>query len=215
MQADERFGMPRGRGAPPKQQRAIETRDALLKGAATVFSRVSYAEARLRDISEESGISEGALYFHYGTKNEIACAVLSAQQERMTAVLTEVLADTENALRKLSRLAHGLGQLIADDVVVQAGIRLAGQPNAEVAATAHEPYFEWVRIACALIKEGIADGSIRKDVDVDGAAEFINSLFVGSQMLSGFADSWKSLPRRLKALESFWIEVLEAPEGRG
>lgn len=207
--------MPGAGGAFPKQQRAIETREALLDGAAEVFSRMSYAEARLRDISEASGVSEGALYFHYGNKRDIATAVLSAQQERMSRVLTDVLTGTDNSLGKLTQLTKGLAELIARDVVVQGGIRLATQPNVEVAATAREPYFEWIKIARALIQQGVADRSIREDVDVDSAAEFINALFVGSQTLSGLADHWRSLPRRVEALQSFWISVLKPPEERG
>lgn len=186
-----------------KQQRAIVTRDAIVEGAAKVFARLAYAEARLRDISEESGISEGALYFHFGTKTEIAAAVLSAQQDRMTAVLTEVMDGPGTALDKLTSLARRLADLIATDVIVQGGIRLAGQPSAEPIEGAREPYFEWIRIGQTLIAAGIDDGSIRADTDVDSAAELVNALFVGSQMLAGLADSWTSLPRRIETLKPY------------
>lgn len=199
------------KSAALKQQRAVATRTALIEGAATVFARLPYAEARLRDISVESGISEGALYFHFGTKNEIAAAVLSAQQDRMTEALTKVMGEQSSALDKLASLATSLANLIANDVIVQGGIRLAGQPNAELIEGAREPYFEWIRIGQTLIREGIEDGSISPEIDVDSAAEFVNELFVGAQVLSGLADSWASLPRRINTLRPYLLRVFGAP----
>ncbi|MFT4211059.1 MAG: TetR/AcrR family transcriptional regulator [Microbacterium sp.] len=200
--------MSRSTRNPPRQERSIATREALLVGAAAVFARMSYAEARLRDISEESGISEGSLYFHFGNKNEIAAAVLNAQQERMSGVLTQVLGGPGDGLRKLRGVIGGLAELIATDVIVQAGIKLASQPTPELASAAHDPYVEWVRIARTLIGQGIDDGSISADLDVDATAEFLNAVFVGEQVLSEFADSWASLPSRIQRVEPFLLDAL-------
>lgn len=198
------------RAAALKQQRSIETRGALLEGAARVFARLSYSATRTRHIAAESGISEGALYFHFGPKVDIAKAVLAAQQERMTAVLAEVDELDATALDKLVALATQLADLIATDDVVQGGIRLADQTDQELAADAREPYSEWVRIARSLIVRGIADGSVRPDVDVDVAAEYFNSVFVGAQVLAGLSDAWASLPRRIERLAPLLVETLGA-----
>lgn len=196
------------KAAALKQQRSIETRGALLTGAARTFARLSYAEARQRDIAVESGMSEGSLYFHFGTKAEIADAVLAAQQERMTAVLTGLSTDDATALEKLTTLMRQLAALIAEDEVVQGGIRLSGQPSNDYSASAREPYFEWERTGATLINEGVADGSIRPDVDVVREAEHINAVFVGAQVLAGLEDNWKSLPRRIERLIPLVVKEL-------
>lgn len=183
-----------------KQQRSIDTREAILTGAARVFARVTYAEARYRDVAEESGASEGSLYFHFRSKADLAKAVLGEQQERMTAVLVRTEEEAGTGLSILLRLMHNLGELIARDEIVQAGIRLAGQPSSEVNSEASEPYVEWVRIARSLIERGVADGSIRDDTDIDLYAELFNTIFVGSQVMSGLEDQWVSLPARITRL---------------
>lgn len=189
-----------------KQQRSIDTRDAILVGAARVFARVTYAEARYRDVAEESGASEGALYFHFRSKADLAKAVLSVQQDRMTAVLVRTEAEAGTGLSILLRLMANLGELIASDEIVQAGIRLAGQPSSEVDTEASEPYVEWIRIARSLMERGVTDGSIRGDLDIELYAELFNAVFVGSQVLSGLEDQWASLPPRIKRL----VPALEA-----
>lgn len=193
-----------------KQQRSIDTREAILSGAARVFARVTYAESRYRDVALESGASEGALYFHFRSKADLARAVLAEQQERMTAVLVETEAEPGTGLDILLRLMVNLGNLIARDEIVQAGIRLAGQPSTEVTAEVSEPYVEWVRIARALIARGVEDQSIRSDADVDVYAEFFNTVFVGSQVLSGLEDHWASLPSRIKRFTPALEAVLSA-----
>lgn len=191
-----------------QQQRSIATRSALLAAAGRVFSKRSFAEARLRDISAEAGISQGSLYFHFGNKEDIAEAVLAAQQERMAVPLQEVLASDLSGLDKIVALSDGLSSIMATDTIVQGGVKLATQPGTGFEASAREPYFEWIQTARMLIELGIEDGSIDPGVDPQPAAEFVNQLFVGVQVLSEIDDAWKSMPDRMKAAQPFLLTVL-------
>ncbi|MGK9148989.1 TetR/AcrR family transcriptional regulator [Plantibacter flavus] len=201
----EELAVPAGRA---QQQRSIATRSALLEAAGRVFSKRSFAEARLRDISTEAGISQGSLYFHFGNKDDIAEAVLAAQQERMAGPLQEVLESDLSGLDKILALSDGLSAIMATDTIVQGGIKLATQPGTGFEASAREPYFEWIQTAKMLITLGIEDGSISPTVDADSAAEFVNQLFVGVQVLSELDDVWKSMPGRMKAAQPFIVAVL-------
>ena len=200
--------MPRSPRNPPQQQRAIETRTVLLLAAARVFSRMPYAEAKLKDISAESGISEGSLYFHFGNKSAIAAAVIESQQERMVSALTRVLGSSEDGLSRMLRANEALAELIATDVVVQGGIRLEDQQSVELQDLVRDPYFEWIRVARDLVEQGIEDGSVRSDIDPDDAAQFLNALFIGVQVLSGLDSAWASMPRRMKRLEPHILRVI-------
>lgn len=190
------------------QQRAAETRAALLEGAAKVFAQKTYAEARLKDIANASQVSEGALYFHFGNKDEIARAVLEAQQERMTEVLTRTLAQPGEGLEKVLEVFDGMSRLMAADAVVQGGIKLSTQPITGVENAAREPYFEWIRIARALLERGIEDGSVDPALDVALVAEFVNAVFVGSQVLSELEDSWASFPARARRFRPLLVQLL-------
>lgn len=190
------------------QGRSASTRVNLLDGAARVFSRLPYAEARLKDVADESGISPGSMYFHFGNKVDLARAILQLQQERMTAALAEVLQRQTSGLESLLAVSDRLGRLIASDVVVQAGIKLGLQPGTGLESDAKVPYFEWIEIAASLIRQGIEDGSIRPTVDAVVAAEYVNVVFVGAQVLSELEDSWASLPERLERMRPHLIGTL-------
>lgn len=195
------------RTARAMQERSIATRAELLDAAARVFSRMSYAEARLKDVSDESGISPGSMYFHFGNKVDIARAILEAQQERMTATLNAVLQDQATGLDAFFSVTDGLAELIATDVVVQAGIKLSMQPATGLESSAKAPYFEWIETAGSLIRRGIEDGSIEPTVDTTSAAEYSNVVFVGAQILSELEDSWKSFPDRLRRMRPYLLNV--------
>ena len=192
----------------PVQQRALQTREALLQGAARVFTRRSYPEARLKDIAHEAGTSEGSLHFHFGNKRDVAEAVLRAQQDRMNAVLVDVVERADDGLTKLLALIDGLAELISSDIVTQAGIKLSTQVAQDLPRDTRDPYFEWIGIAKSLIADGVDEGSIEIAVEVELVAEYSNVLFLGAQVLSDFEDAWSSLPRRVKALETFIVGAL-------
>lgn len=194
-----------------KRANGVETQRALLVAAGTVFSRMAYAEARLKDIAEEAGISQGSLYFHFGNKDDVARAVLTVQQERMAQVLADVQARPGSGLDSILGLFEGLAELIATDELVQAGIRLSMQPATGLEIDSSTPYTAWVDIAAAVVRDGVADGSMSADLEVRATAELLNEIFVGAQVLSGLEDKWASLPRRVAAAQAGIRMLLTSP----
>ncbi|MEV6183872.1 helix-turn-helix domain-containing protein, partial [Streptomyces sp. NPDC052015] len=59
-----------------RQERAIRTRQTILVAAAEVFDEVGYEAATISDVLKRSGVTKGALYFHFTSKQELAQAVL-------------------------------------------------------------------------------------------------------------------------------------------
>lgn len=199
--------------ADEKRKRAhgLLTRQALLVAAGTVFSRVPYADARLKDIADEAGISQGSLYFHFGNKADVAKAVLEEQQARMAGVLLRVTESERRGLERLIRLFSGLAELVATDELVQAGIRLAVQPAIDVEDEARTPYASWVLVAAEILRDGVEDRSVSGDVPIGQMAELLNEVFVGAQTLAGLEDKWASLPARVRAAEPM-IRLLLSPQ---
>lgn len=61
------------------QDRARATRRVLLESAAHLFVERGYAGTSVNDISDHSGRTSGAIYFHYSSKEKLALAVVREQ----------------------------------------------------------------------------------------------------------------------------------------
>ena len=62
-----------------RQERAIRTRRTILEAAAAVFDERGYTSATIGEILERAGVTKGALYFHFGSKEELALGVFEEQ----------------------------------------------------------------------------------------------------------------------------------------
>lgn len=75
-----------GSGSPrPLTARGQRTRRALVDGARRVFERDGYHDARLADITAESGVSVGTFYLYFDGKDQVLAAVLEQLEAEMLA----------------------------------------------------------------------------------------------------------------------------------
>ncbi len=66
-------------------RRGAATRARLVEAAKKVFERDGFLEARITDISKEAGVSHGAYYHYFTSKEELFREVAELQEERLTA----------------------------------------------------------------------------------------------------------------------------------
>ncbi|GAA4095945.1 TetR/AcrR family transcriptional regulator [Actinomadura miaoliensis] len=82
---------------------AAETRERLLRAAADAFAARGYDGTRVADIAAAAGVSNGALYAHFGSKAELLVAALRAHARRVLADLVD--AEPERSLADLLLIA--------------------------------------------------------------------------------------------------------------
>jgi AcrR family transcriptional regulator len=78
---------PRGRHAPPLEERLTIQRRRLFEAAAAVFARAGYAEASAEAISREAGMSKATFYEHFSNKE--GC-ILALFDEAATEVMRQM-----------------------------------------------------------------------------------------------------------------------------
>jgi AcrR family transcriptional regulator len=62
---------------PKQAERRAATRAKLLKAAGAIFARRGYHEARLDEIAARAGVSKGALYYNFASKEDLFLALLA------------------------------------------------------------------------------------------------------------------------------------------
>src|SRR5581483_11008832 len=80
---------PRRAGRPRRED--ARGREAILDAAAAVFTERGYRGATVDAILERAGLSKGAFYWHFESKDELMLAVLAERVERPIGELIEML----------------------------------------------------------------------------------------------------------------------------
>ena len=82
---------------------AAETRERLLRAAADMFAERGYDGTRVADIAAAAGLSNGAMYAHFGSKAELLVGALHAHGRRLLADL--LAADPSRSITDLLLVA--------------------------------------------------------------------------------------------------------------
>ena len=189
------------------------TRERLLLAAAVVFDSQGYGQARLDDICQAVGVTKGALYCHFPSKDALALALL----EKRTAVWHRQSASLR--LRRPGEV-YRLQNLI--DVSYAALLDLRHDP---VARAAHRVLFQdrvfdlvggMHMISCVTLVHDLLDeanqrGELRREVDLREAAEGIVAGALGVQAMSRAMSDYEDLPERLEAMWRTWVPWLAVP----
>ena len=187
-----------------RAERAARTREAILDAAAEVFDRNGYPGAGLAEILETAGVTKGALYFHFASKEELARAVIAEQ----FTIEPEPRDDdaTGGALQVLIDLTFTMARRLVDNVRVRAAIRLAIE-HASFAVPLPDPYLEWIRVVRELLVQARENGELRPGADPATLAHLIVGAFTGVQLTSEVLTGRTDLPQRLTDL---WATILPA-----
>jgi len=152
-----------------RQERALRTRRAILVAAAKVFDDVGYEAATISGILKEAGVTKGALYFHFASKDELAQAVLAEQVSALPSVPPQTLKlqqAVDEALLLTRLLQKGTG-----DPIVRGSVRLTIDPAVGVAGLDQRvPMQLWIDHTAALFAEAKAAGEVLPHVDLDAFA---------------------------------------------
>ena len=195
----------------PQQVRAIETRAAIIRGAAAAFEQRGYGSTSLAQVSAAAGVTKGALYFHFDSKEALAVAIIDAQHTESVGAGRELLDNNVPGLRALVAMSYELARQLRDDLIVSAGVRLTIEAiNFSTPVSA--PYLDWM-IACEeFLRRGIADGDVDPTVDVRAAARFFTAAFTGVQVVSDVLTRRGDIDQRLTEMWTLLLPSLVAPE---
>ncbi|MFF3909990.1 TetR family transcriptional regulator [Streptomyces sp. NPDC001848] len=108
-----------------KQERARRTRERVLDAAAEEFAVQGYSKATLNAVAERTGMTKGALYGHFASKETLAGALLTRSQEVWEEMLLARDVPGTAARTALESLVLDLAHRLREDVRLRAALRLA------------------------------------------------------------------------------------------
>lgn len=197
--------MPTPKRTRPSQPRAVATRAAIVRGAAKAFVRLGYAAASLTAIGKETRISNGALYFHFETREAVAVAVLEEYQAIVREMVAAETARGRSALESLIGISFSFTKLIQRNVVVQAGLVLSTERSNLPTSASKQAYDTWITQITLAVTLGQRQGDVRNDVDARQLGELLSAAFTGIQMMSAAISNHRDLVERVR---TSWLLLL-------
>ncbi|MEU2395879.1 ScbR family autoregulator-binding transcription factor [Streptomyces sp. NPDC007369] len=185
----------------PKQERAVRTRAQLVLSAAEAFDRQGFAVASLTAISQSAGVSNGALHFHFESKEALAAAVETEAAERMRAIVDGAARTGASALQALVDTTHATMLRLREDVVVRAGFRLSGDTARQATHCLPE---QWRQSVVRLLERARLDGSLTSAVTPSEVAGVVAATVLGFGVLARFDAAWLASG----SLSGFWKLML-------
>lgn len=144
-----------------------DRRERILASAAEMFARKGVSATTVREIADAVGVLSGSLYHHFESKDAILDEVLRRYLEAIQTRYDEVLASDGTAPERLHKLVLASLLTAAEQPHASAIYQnelnyLREQPRYKPIQTyATDIQRTWLKI----IKEGVADGSFRDDIE--------------------------------------------------
>jgi AcrR family transcriptional regulator len=178
----------------PTTDRAEGTRRHILDAAARAFAEHGYRGISLNDIVRDSGLTKGAFYFHFPSKEALALEVFRDKQEKWVARTMAALLERPRAIDQLDAMLDVGCDVYEQDasarVVGRMCVELASQKELTPHLVAHLGH--WFDMTEQLIRRAQDEGDVRPEIDARLTAETIVAAFIGieqvSDELTGLAD---------------------------
>ncbi|GAA3825831.1 ScbR family autoregulator-binding transcription factor [Streptomyces phyllanthi] len=176
-----------------KQERAVRTRERLLRAAAEVFDTTGYAGASISRILERAGLTAGAMYFHFKSKEDLARAVILEQAADLD------FPETESGLQQLLDMTGYLAVELKTNTLLRAGVRLAVEQN-EVGLQEYSIYEWWIDRFRQELVQAREKGQLHPFVDEADFARVVVGAFTGTQIMSQVSSDRANLPELIAAM---------------
>ncbi|MGW7242922.1 ScbR family autoregulator-binding transcription factor [Streptomyces sp. NPDC054804] len=186
-----------------RQERAIRTRRAVVEAAAAVFAERGYTAATIAEILERAGVTKGALYFHFDSKEALARGVINAQ------ISDDYWVPRELKLQEWVDIGMTLAHRIPKEVILLAGIRLSADLQGRSLFGSAWP--AWTEVVTEKLVEAKERGEVLPHVTPQETAECFLGAWIGTQFMSEVVSDWTDLNDRISVLYNHVLPAIATP----
>jgi AcrR family transcriptional regulator len=180
------------------QQRSEETRTKIMEAAIKLFSNYGYNKASVDDICAEAGISKGAFYHHFKSKQGLFLALLDGWLQTIDRAI-EASRDM-TAPETFSRMTEAFPYIFetaGNGLPMFLEFWLQASRDKKIWEASIAPYRRYHKDFTSLIKKGVDEGSF-VEVDPELASRMIVSTAMGlllQSLLDPKGADWEKVAR--------------------
>jgi AcrR family transcriptional regulator len=166
-----------------RQVRSEATRRKILDAAIDVFTEVGYAAAGWNTIIDRTGMTKGALYHHFDSKESLASSIIDEGSAAILDSFRNVCGSSSPALENMIHGTFMMANVLSSDKVARAAAQLtAGLAGFNQAAATFAANL--IDLMTAQARRASAEGDLRPDFDPVVVSESIVGAMFGTRLLS-------------------------------
>jgi AcrR family transcriptional regulator len=165
------------------QARAEATRRRILDSAVDLFSELGYGETGLADVLQRAGVSKGAFYYHFDSKEAVATAIIEEFAEKLQRSARYLFDPAAPELSGVISSTFDSAAIIASDKSAKVGNELV-QALSQISGAASQTYSRWTNEFVGVIARAIGPWTTARRIDTKDAAEAIWVGILGCHLLS-------------------------------
>lgn len=185
------------------QQRSEETRTRILGSAVKLFSSRGYNKASVDDICEEAGISKGAFYHHFESKQALFLALLDGWLQTIDSAIEASKDKTApETFMQMTESFPYIFETAGEGLPMFLEFWLQASRDKKVWEASIAPYRRYHKYFTSLIKKGVGEGSF-VEVDPELASRMIVSTAMGlllQSLLDPKGARWEKVARESTTL---------------
>ncbi|MFL0671431.1 MAG: TetR/AcrR family transcriptional regulator [Erythrobacter sp.] len=159
---DSKSAMPRVRTYDP-----VQTRASIIEAGLKLFNRDGFSGTAVKDIADEAGVTKGAFYHHFESKEDLLLLIHDDYIEYQLGVIEEIVArdltPTEQLRTMIDAILHALDKYQANVTIFFQERRYLSGPKFEHIRKRRD---ELEGVFRKLLVRGIETGEFRSDMDV-------------------------------------------------
>ncbi|MDL1909627.1 TetR/AcrR family transcriptional regulator [Chloroflexi bacterium CFX6] len=180
------------------QQRSEETRTKIMEAAIKLFSNRGYNAASVDDICAEAGISKGAFYHHFKSKQELFLALLDGWLQTIDKAIegSKELSAPETFMSMTESFPY-IFETAGNNLPMFLEFWLQASRDKKIWDASIAPYRRYHKYFTSLIKKGVDEGSF-VEVDPELASRMIVSTAMGlllQSLLDPTGAKWEKVAR--------------------
>lgn len=165
------------------QARAEATRRRILDSAVDLFDELGYGETGLADVLHRAGVSKGAFYYHFDSKEAVATAIIEDYRQRVKDAMRNRLDLEAPLLERMVVATFVAAEMLESDKPARIGNQLL-QALSQISSAASRIYGEWTAEFTNAFTKALGAVGMRDGLDAAEVAEAAWASVLGCHLLS-------------------------------
>ena len=164
-----------------KEQRKIESRNKILSTAEKYFTEKGIKEADIDEICREAGLTRGAFYHHFPTKQQFLLELLDRWANKMASQLSSIQFESKNSMEILTEIIGKMRPVFEQagkqlPIFLELYIKAVNDPSLKKYVL--KSYCSYLTFLTDVVSKGAEKDSVKK-TDIEDLSKILFAITIG------------------------------------